>query len=453
VDHLYPGDGLEAAAMLLCHSGRGKVGFRCMVSDIIAIPVDECGRRTKTFLSWPFAEHLPPDKIEEIDGTGLSIFTIHSHPSGFERFSATDDRNDRELFRSVCNWFDDGRPNGSAIMLPDGKIICRTVDAQGKFSPAERVAVVGESIRIWGKRPRRRKAADHGHKVAQSFGQGTYDILRSMRIAVVGCSGTGSIITELLARTSVGVLVLVDPDVMEEKNLNRVVNSTKADAKKSVPKAEIMRRSANRLGMGTKIDTYVADTASPDVIEALIDCDVVFGCVDSAAGRYHLDCLASAFYMPYFDVGVHLDADGKGGIACADVVSHYVYPETPSLMSRGSYTSQQIAAENWRTSSPEHYGRWREEGYLPSAEVDRPAVMSINMQAACLAFNDFLARIHDYRLDGNSEFDTQTFQLKQGCYLNRPAPEADDLLFKKYAGMGDRSHLVASLRKRSLGRQ
>ena len=48
-----------------------------------------------------------------------------------------------------------------------------------------------------------------------------------MSIAVVGCSGTGSPVIEQLARLGVGRLVLVDPDRVEEKNLNRIVNATR----------------------------------------------------------------------------------------------------------------------------------------------------------------------------------------------------------------------------------
>ena len=112
-----------------------------------------------------------------------------------------DDENDRELFQSICNWFDDGRVNGSAIMLPDGRIVGRCVDANGRFDAMESVAVVGENIRLWKSREsggRTTGALDE--KLAQTFGKGTLALLRAMRVGVVGCSGTGSVVVELLAR-------------------------------------------------------------------------------------------------------------------------------------------------------------------------------------------------------------------------------------------------------------
>ena len=51
--------------------------------------------------------------------------------------------------------------------------------------------------------------------------------LQNLSVAVVGCSGTGSPVIEQLARLGVGRLLLVDPDVVKVKNLNRILNTTR----------------------------------------------------------------------------------------------------------------------------------------------------------------------------------------------------------------------------------
>ena len=438
--YLFPGDGLEAAAVLLCNQGSGKHRKRLIVSEILCLPHNRSQRKDR-FISWPFEGYLTPEKISDIDRRGQSVVTIHSHPNGYELFSEIDDQNDRELFASVCNWFDDGRLNGSAIMLPDGTIRARTVDVNGKFFELESVSVIGNNIRIW-KQGKRGKTSAYQRKLSQTFGSKTLNLLRSLKVGVVGCSGTGSIIIELLTRNCVGELVIADSDTLEEKNLNRIVNSVTEGAKKRQPKVSALKQAIQKIGMGTDVDTYQALTDSPDVVAALIDCDVIFGCVDSAFGRYHLDCLASAYLIPYFDVGVHLEADGTGNIKSADAVSHFIHPEGDSLLSRGAYTMEQVTAENWQRNAPEHYQGQQAAGYLAAVGEEQPAVMSVNMQAACMAFNDFLARIHTYRFDDNHEFGTQRFRLVHGCYekdtdTGRPHP-----LFKRYAGTGDKSLLV-----------
>ncbi len=438
--HLFPGDGLEAAAILLCNQGTGKQSHRLLATDILSLPHSH-SRRKKNFVSWPFGDYLPPEKISEIDLCGQSIVTIHSHPKGYGRFSEIDDLNDRELFPSVCNWFDDSRPNGSAIMLPNGAINARTVDAHGKFANMATVSVVGNNIRLW-KQSKKNKQTAYQSKLSQTFGKGTLELLHNMRVGVVGCSGTGSIIIELLVRNCVGELVIVDNDILEEKNLNRIINSTMNAASKKQPKVLAIKQAIRTMGMETEVEALQGLTDSPDVVEALVDCDVIFGCVDSAFGRYHLDCLASAYLIPYFDVGVHIDADGKGGITSADAVSHYIHPEGESLLSRGAYIVEQVTAENWKRKDPSYYQEQRVAGYLAAVGEEQPAVMSVNMQAACMAFNDFMARIHTYRFDGNHEFGTQRFRLVHGCYENDADTGIPHPLLKRYKGTGDRSLLV-----------
>ena len=139
---------------------------------------------------------------------------------------------------------------------------------------------------------------------------------------------------------------------------------------------------------------------------------------------------------------MHIDADGTGDIGAADAVSHYVHPDGGDLWSRGAYQMDQVTAENWQRADPEHYEQQRVAGYLAAVGEDQPAVMSVNMQAACMAFNDFLARVHAIRFDQNREFATQRFRLVHGCF----EVEADDgkphRLFERYRGTGDNSLLV-----------
>ena len=114
------------------------------------------------------------------------------------------------------------------------------------------------------------------------------------------------------------------------------------------------------------------------------------------------------------------------------------------LLSRGVYDVEQVRAENLRRMDPSHYARQRRAGYLADVDEDRPAVMSLNMQAACLAFNDFIARLHGFRLDGNAGFATQRHRLVHGCYETEPDCGRPHPLFERYIGSGDTSPLVSN---------
>jgi len=438
--YLYPGDGFESAGVLLCNQGSGNRCQRLLATEFIEAPYED-SKRSKDNVIWPFEACFSTELISRIDQKRMSVVTIHAHPNGSKSFSPTDDMNDVELLRSVNGWFDDNRINGSAIMLPNGEITARTVDSTGKFSQFQSVGVIGQSVQIWdSKRSGRLSRVEEN--LSQTFGRGTLKLLRSLRVGVVGCSGTGSIIAELLARNCVGELVLVDDDFIEEKNLNRIVNSLSEDAERNTPKVVAISEAIQRYGLNTEVEIHESLTDSPQVVSALVDCDVVFGCVDSAFGRYHLDCLASAYLIPYFDVGVHIDSDGTGKISSADAVSHYVRPGGSNLLSRGAYTMNQVAAENWKRIDPKYYSNQKEAGYLAEVGEHQPAVMSLNMQAAVMAFNDFLARLHQFRLDDDIIFAVQRFRLVHGCYETEIDQEARMPHFDRYVGTGDGSILV-----------
>lgn len=440
MDYLFPGDGLEAAAILICNRGTGRFGQRLLVADIVCPPYEKCHRRPDEVL-WPFAEIVSPELITNIDRRSQSLVTIHSHPESQARFSPIDDKNDRVLLPSVSGWFDDERSHGAAVIQADGVIRARTIDEAGAFVPIQTVAVIGDDIKSWKQAPAS-PVQPHESRLKQTFGQGTLELLRGMRVGVVGCSGTGSIVVELLTRNAIRELVIVDDDMLDTINLNRIVNGTSADADQQKPKVLAIKEAIDRIGLGTVVHALEGATDSAAIVRALVDCDVIFGCVDTAFGRYHLDCIASAYLIPYFDVGVNLDADGDGGILSADAVAHYVHPQGSSLLSRGAYTMDQVTAELWRRADPAYYDQQRLAGYLAAVGEDQPAVMSVNMQASCLAFNDFLARLARFRFDPNGDFSTQRFRLVHGSFEIDAAGEEPHRLLRPYVGTGDKSLLV-----------
>ena len=77
--YLFPGDGLEAAAILVCNRGTGRRSQRLLVAEQLHLPHDRSVRQQRR-VTWPFSDHLPPEQITEIDSNGQSIVTIHSHP-------------------------------------------------------------------------------------------------------------------------------------------------------------------------------------------------------------------------------------------------------------------------------------------------------------------------------------------------------------------------------------
>ena len=320
-------------------------------------------------------------------------------------------------------------------------MIGRTVDECGRFSPFSSINVVGDDLLFWSVRADDNGIPGSGRRVAQTFGARTYELLRQLRVAVIGCSGTGSPVVEQLARNSVGTLVLVDPDRVEDRNLNRILNATKADARNRRLKVDVLARAISKMGFDTLVKTYPTSLFDARAVRAVASCDVVFGCMDSIDGRHLLNKLATFYLLPYFDLGVKIEADGAGGVDQVCGTVHYVQPGGSSLLSRHVYTMEQVRAAGIYRTDPTAYRSQLDQGYIRGVPEDRPAVIQLNSLVASIAINELLARIHPYRLDPNGKYAVHRISLSHGIYEHEIDGQPCSLL-ARHIGRGDVAPLL-----------
>lgn len=432
---LFPGDGREAVALALCGQHLSTDAQILTVHDIIPVPPDAYVERHGDRVTWRTG--FLPAVLERADREGLSILKVHSHPSGFAGFSRTDDRSDSELFESVFGWVDEVDIHGSVIALPDGSYIGRFALPDGGFCKVDRVLVSGERIQVFDHQDDTPPDDIPAHAIrhALALGAATTRLLRRLRVGVVGCSGTGSIVAEQLLRLGVGELVAVDPDLVEDVNLNRIVNSTMSDALSRTPKVDVIKRTAHAMDLGTKVVPFQEDLRSRKAVSVLASCDVIFGCVDSHDGRRSLNRIATYYVIPYIDVGVLVQTE-ESEITHISGAVHYLQPGASSLLSRGVINNDQASTEALERDDPELARGLRHEGYLRGAgPVARPAVIAINGVFASMAVFELLARLHGFRPD-DAELSEQRFCLTDYYVSSAPEGESCDVL-RRHLGRGD----------------
>lgn len=431
--HLFPPDGCEAVAVVLCGVARGAVPRRLIAREIHLVPHELCSERRPDLVTWPTEVMLPWLAIAE--RRNWAVLKIHGH-RGYDRFSHTDDHADRALFPSLHAWVE-GAPHGSAILMDDGRVFGRVVTETGIFQPIESVNVVGDDITKYLPPGQPDEAVpEAGRRISQAFGSGTYAQLRQLKIGVVGASGTGSPVIEQLARNCVGSLVIADPDRIEHKNLNRILNSTWRDAEEARLKVEVAERSIKAMNLGTEVKIFPRDLFSREVVQELASCDVLFGCMDTIDGRHLLNKLASFYSIPYFDLGVKIVADGKGGVDQVVGTVHYMKPGGSSLLSRRVYTLDQVRAAGLRRTDPKQYAQLLEEGYIRGVQEDRPAVVQLNTLVASMAINELLARLHPFRMDPNGLFNISRVSISHG-FFDHEDDGAPCAALAKHVGRGD----------------
>jgi hypothetical protein len=417
------------------------------VQEIHGIPYERCPVRTAVNVTWHPDDIVP--MLERAEEKGLSVVKVHSHPTGYAAFSRTDDEGDARLLPMVRGWIETDIPHGSAVMLPNGDMFGRVVvDAKGGFEPLASISVAGDDLLFWYPDSGRGTVPDFAASHAQAFDQGTIERLQKLSIAVIGASGTGSPVIEQFMRLGVGELVIVDDDRIEDRNINRIINSTMDDAERKRLKVDVIGDAIERTGLGTKVIRLPLNLWHPDVVRAVAQCDIVFGCMDTVDGRYLLNVLSTYYITPYFDIGVRLDAvrsgSQRGQIREACGTIHYLKPGRSSLMSRELFSMKDVAAAGLRRNDPIAFKQQLQDGYIRGVAGHRPAVISVNMLAASLAVNEFLARLHPYREEPNTEFASATFSLASMEIITDP-DEGICKILGANVGMGDVKPLLGMI--------
>lgn len=133
-DHLFPSDGREAAAILLCALTPGP-RFKLVVRDVLLVPHAECARRERDAITWPGA--YLEQAIDRGESEALTIVLLHSHPGGLFAFSEIDDASDCVTIPALFQAY--GERHGSAIMTPDGAVRARLYASDLVATPVDLV--------------------------------------------------------------------------------------------------------------------------------------------------------------------------------------------------------------------------------------------------------------------------------------------------------------------------
>lgn len=404
--HLFPGDGLEAAALVYCTEVRGR-RQKWLARDILTVPYSACAR-TADSIAWP-GEYLET-AIDESEKRGDIVIAIHSHPGGLLAFSCTDDDSDGLVMPAL--WHGTGRASGSAVMTPDGTVLARAYPKGANAIPVDLVLTAAPDVRLcW------HDDITFGQSVSppMAFGSGMTAWLRRLSVCVIGVSGTGSIVAEQLARLGVGELILIDFDCIEARNLNRIVNASLADCGRL--KVDVIADSIRRHHPECHVVTVPHSLGTRDAVLAASEADLAFSCVDTAEGRHIADRLCAALCIPVTDVGVTIptvEVDGTRRIAevCGRV--DYIFPSGSSLMDRGVYDAALLEAEYLARVAPDTHARRLKEGYIRGVIDQAPSVISVNMRAASACVIEAIARLFPFREMPNAGRARTIFMLAEG---------------------------------------
>lgn len=412
--------GVEAAAYVVFGRSAirrdpwtGDARVRLVSHRVIPISAEEQISASAVHVTWSTRGFVR--ELARASGEQLVLGIVHSHPGGSAVFSPQDDRNEVELIRASANRNGAEAELVSLLFGGDGTVAARVWKGSGEVGPIPRITVTGAQWRVYGGFDN--NGPDIGHifdRQARLFGTSFNDIIREMRIGIVGGGGTGSPTAMLLMRLGARHLALIDPDVIEDTNLNRVHGSRRADADAAMRKVDMLAREIDLTGLGTHVvtvPTWVGWDSARDVLKA---CDVIFGCTDDHDGRMLLNRLAYFYGIPLIDVGLRM-RPAKPPLPFNLVARvSTILPGHACLLCRGLVDPRRAAAEDLARSNPAEFARRKAEAYVEDAGDPAPAVVTFTTEAAAMAVNELIQGLTNFRLPaGMASGRFRQFELAQ----------------------------------------
>ncbi len=173
------------------------------------------------------------------------------------------------------------------------------------------------------------------------LGRDGLELLHDAHAVVIGAGGGGSHIVQQLSHLAAGRITVIDPDVLEISNVNRVVGASYEDV--GLPKAYILSRRFAELG--SRIIAITESCTSVDSIAAQQSSDIVFGAVDSFAVRNDIEAICRQSLTPYVDIGLTIKIDDDGLVTAAGGQVALSLPGGPCLQCMRIITDERMAED------------------------------------------------------------------------------------------------------------
>jgi molybdopterin/thiamine biosynthesis adenylyltransferase len=345
-------------------------------------------RREHDILEIASAGFVPALK-QAAEDRATALF-LHTHPGASPQPSKRDDgvdaaltpvfrlRTGQSLYGSVILGGDPDSPRFSG----------RVFDGEREES-ITRLRVVGPRLHLLTSDDRNEEAAVFDRQI-RAFGSAGQRVLRGLHAGVVGLGGTGSAVFEQLVRLGVGRITAIDDDIITISNVTRIHESGAADVNAS--KVDLAAKAAERIGLGTNVNTVFGRITDESVAKALRHCDVVFGCTDDNRGRAILSRMAYWYLLPVIDTAFLVDVD-DGDVRGLFGRVTTVVPGVPCLMCRRRIDPAALQAEALPSDERE---RLAAEGYVPGLGEPDPSVGAFTTLAAMYGIIELLQRIFGF---------------------------------------------------------
>jgi hypothetical protein len=177
---------------------------------------------------------------------------------------------------------------------------------------------------------------------------------------------------------------LIDPDVLELTNLNRVAGAVPSDVGSA--KVDIAKRLIFSINPGAHVVALQGDITRAKVATALFEADFIFSCTDSHGSRSVIQQIAYQYLIPCIDMGTVIVAE-QGRVK---KIAGRVQTLSPGY---GCFTCSGLLNPTQVRYDMMNAFERQADPYFEGEHEPAPAVISINSTVTSLAVTMFLSMV------------------------------------------------------------
>ncbi len=339
-----------------------------------------------------------------------TIIDIHTHPftPAHVSFSATDNGDEKTFFRFLHEKFEG--INYASIVFSQRRYSARVWTLSSG-------SIVARSALIKTQTSRENIASADVHedtdedyeKTAVTAGDGFFnrsalvlglDVMRTIMhdqvISIVGVGGLGSIVAEHLIHMGFHEINLIDPDVLERSNLNRVVGAYYEDAQQKRSKVDVVKRHLTHINPKATVLAYTKDVHDKEMEHVLALSDWMIVATDNHSSRLRVQELSVQYFVPLISVGVNITVkDGTIEDMSGEVITARV-GDWLCLNCLNRINPIKVASER----HPDQTIREAlvKRGYVTGMDIKEPAVKTLNTYIATMAVEVLVNQYTDVRM-------------------------------------------------------
>src|SRR5438552_9903024 len=326
-----------------------------------------------------------------------TIIDVHTHPfsQASVSFSATDDGDEKMFFRFLKETF--AGIHYASIVFSQGKYSARVWTLSSSSLLARKALLKTQTSREnIASSDFREDTDEHDEKTAMTGEEGFFhrsasvfglDVMRTIMhdqvISIVGVGGLGSVVAEHLIHMGFHEINLIDPDVLEMSNLNRVVGAYYEDAQQKRSKVDVVKRHLTRINPHATVQAYKKDVHDREMERVLALSDWMIVATDNHSSRLRAQELSVQYFVPLISVGVNITVkentieDMSGEVITARV-GDYLCLNCLKRINPIKVASERHPDQTIREALVKR-------GYVTGLDIKEPAVKTLNTTLATMA--------------------------------------------------------------------